>query len=273
TRAFGVHLAHALHLRLRRPETPVVLGLLGAGGAGKSTLFNALLNRERAVIDATPGTTRDALLEPLRLSARNGRAVEAMLVDLAGLDELHGAGDQGRPAPDHEAQRIAHDAIRQADLLLRVADDPHTFVNVSSSAPTIDLQTKADLQKNLGPAVVSSDADLDRHGVLRISAITGEGLDTLRTAIVNALAEKAVSVQADLLALQPRHEQAIGDAVSALRDTQALLAPAASDSHLHDIELLANTMRTALDALASLGGQLTPDEVIGRVFATFCVGK
>lgn len=234
--------------------------LVGPPSAGKSTLFNALLGEQRATIDPSPGTTRDALAEPMQLTDPNGRAVEVMLVDLAGLDEEL---SEHALAPDRDAQRVARDTIQQADLLLRLTADESHWIDPAASVPCIDVLTKIDL----------TDRPCQAHAAIAVSAHTGTGLDALRTAIVTGLADKAVSLQADLLALQPRHEQAITAAAQALRDTHALLAPAQASAHLPDIELLANAMRAALDALASLGGQLTPDEVIGRVFATFCIGK
>lgn len=234
--------------------------LVGPPSAGKSTLFNALLGKDRATIDPTPGTTRDALAEPMQFTDSTGRTVEVMLVDLAGLDDDF--SERGS-APDREAQRVAREAIEQADLVLRMSDDARRWIAPESDAPKIDVLSKCDLETHTD----------DAPEALRVSAHTGTGLDALRSAIVTGLADKAVSVQADLLALQPRHEQAITTAAHSLRETQALLDPAAASTHLPDIELLASTLRHALDALASLGGQLTPDEVIGRVFATFCVGK
>lgn len=236
--------------------------LVGPPSAGKSTLFNALLGRQRAVIDPMPGTTRDALAEPLELIDQDGRPAEVMLVDLAGLDE---ALSDHAALLDRDAQRVAQDAIKQADLVLRIADHAQAnTVIVDRNVPTLDVLTKCD---------ELTQPDNPKPAEIRVSAHSGLGLDELRRAIVDALAGRAVSIQADLLALQPRHERALRDTAEYIRATRQTLGPSVGTTHLPDIELLADTMRGGLDALASLGGQLTPDEVIGRVFATFCVGK
>lgn len=267
--------------------------LVGPPSAGKSTLFNALLGKQRATIDPAPGTTRDALAEPLQLSNSQGRTVEVMLIDLAGLDQ---AFINHELEPDRDAQSVAHDMIQQADLILRLSDQSDAWLTLDPTAPIIDVLTKQDRadeashnttrrrQSASSPchwdSTSSNNSDSSgRQGLasrlnpIYISAHAEYNLDTLRLAITQHLADKAVSLQADLLALQPRHEQAINTATDALQQTRDLLAPAAASPHLPDIELLAGSMRSALDALASLGGQLTPDEVIGRVFSTFCVGK
>jgi tRNA modification GTPase len=257
--------------------------LVGPPSAGKSTLFNALLGRQRAIIDPTPGTTRDALAEPLHLPGTDGRDVEVMLIDLAGLDETL---DSDSLQPDRDAQQVVHDRMQEADLLLHISDDARQWVDVPSSTPVLDVLTKCDrminsphrelggqVSENANPhlavGAISNEQPLEP---LFVSAHTDVGLDELKTAIVDALADQAVSIRGDLFALQPRHERAITDAAQSLKQTRTLLE-ASSTGRLPDIELLADAMRGALDALASLGGRLTPDEVIGRVFATFCVGK
>ncbi|MEM1027360.1 MAG: GTPase [Planctomycetota bacterium] len=224
--------------------------LVGPPSAGKSTLFNALLGHPRAVIDADPGTTRDVLAEPLVLP--DG---EVMLVDIAGLESADSALDR-------DVQRQAQDAIRSADLLLAVGD---AALPDETGPARLRVQTKYDLSPTEPPP--RSDAVVD----IQVSGVTGEGLDTLRRAISQRLGDRAVSIHAELLALQPRHESALREALGCLQDASEHVD---ADAHaLDEIEIVAGTIRQALDQLAGLGGQLTPDDVIGRVFSTFCVGK
>ncbi len=238
--------------------------LVGPPSAGKSTLFNALLGRERAVIDAMPGTTRDVLCEPMKLTGPGGFERELMLVDIAGLDDT----DLNIATPlDAQARAAAHTAIERADLILRVTDRTHATVCATCQAtakPTLTVYTKADLAH--APPNNNKDA-------LHVSAVTGHNLDALRDAIADKLGDLTVSISADMLALQPRHEQALHAARAQLADARERLAPQLDARALDGVELIAGHLREALDALAALGGQLTPDDVIGRVFATFCVGK
>lgn len=230
--------------------------LVGPPSAGKSTLFNALLGRARAVIDAAPGTTRDVLEEPLTLDV-DGRACEVMLVDLAGLDDAESVLDR-------DIQQRAREAIRHADLLVLVGPEETSAPATAGHSPTLRVHTKADLAP-------PGSSPPDSGGGLRVSAVTGRGLDALRKSIVERLGDRAVSVRAELLALQPRHEAALHVAQERLAEAAAHVDPRAHA--LDEIELVAGAMRCALDELAGLGGELTPDDVIGRVFATFCVGK
>lgn len=229
--------------------------LVGRPSAGKSTLFNALLGRERAVAAPMPGTTRDVLAEPLRLTLPDGRRIEVMLIDIAGLDE-------SAPAAllDAQAQAAARRAVTEADVLLQLDD----------SVPVIPPRTVA--------LRVRAKADLSPHGndvaaALSVSAATGHGLDALRARLGSVLFDRAGNLDADALVLQPRHEQALRDALDALDAALATLPPADDAAADWRPELLAASMRASLDALGALAGRLTPDDLLGRVFAAFCIGK
>jgi tRNA modification GTPase len=235
--------------------------LVGAPSAGKSTLFNALLGRTRAVIDPAPGTTRDVLCEPMTITADDRTPRELMLVDIAGLDD----STQGQGTLlDEQVQAVARRAIDRADLVVQVLDPTADAPVAPTPKPTLAVHTKADL----APSPPTDDSK-----PIHVSAVTGYNLETLRDAIADRLGDLPVSVSADMLALQPRHEQALGSATTQLAQARALLTTQLTGRSIDGVELIAGHLRQALNDLAALGGQLTPDDVIGRVFATFCVGK
>ena len=95
----------------------------------------------------------------------------------------------------------------------------------------------------------------------------------MRQIQIKLLGDRGVSVGAEVLALQPRHEGALRSALSNLNAARDLLATQLNAPAIDQIELIAAALRSGLNDLAALGGQMTPDDVIGKVFATFCVGK
>lgn len=228
--------------------------LVGQPSTGKSTLFNALLGRRRAVISPMAGTTRDIIAEPLTLTGAHGQAVEVMLVDIAGLDAAE-------TALDREVQQQARRAIDTADLILSISDGRARFTDPQAAAASVHVQTMSDLRPPSKPAA------------LAVCAVTGAGLDALRQRIAAALGDRAVSVAADLLALQPRHHAALHAALDRLRHARQLLAGQRRHRVLSHVELIAGSLRLALDDLETLGGKMTPDDVLGRIFARFCIGK
>jgi tRNA modification GTPase len=118
--------------------------------------------------------------------------------------------------------------------------------------PVLHVTTKADLLPRQVPPPE-----------LAISAVTGLGLDELRSRIAQILSDRAVTLGGEMLALTPRHRDALAGALDALREARSHTAP----------ELAAQSMRRALDHLGDLAGHITADDIIGRIFATFCIGK
>jgi tRNA modification GTPase len=229
--------------------------LVGPPNAGKSTLFNALLAKRRAVESATAGTTRDALEEYATLVTPRGR-FEIRLVDVAGLDDVSDGGD----APTHERamQERAHAAIARADLIVRCMPPGASPVPAKSGAAELTVRTKADL------GALANDG-----AALAVSARTSAGLDALRAAIVDQLASRLVATDGETLVLAGRHEAALRDALTSLHEAESLV----TNRGLRDPELVAAALRAALDALGSISGAIAPDDVLGRIFGRFCVGK
>jgi tRNA modification GTPase len=222
--------------------------LAGRPNAGKSTLFNALLGRERAVVSEVAGTTRDVLEEPLDLCQELPGAGPVLLIDLAGLD------DPATGKIDPQVQQGAGEAIRSADVIVH-CDPTGRFEPLGSAAPTIRVRTKADLPGT------------DPAGDIAVCALDHWNLPTLRRAIADAALG---SREAATLALLPRHRRALAETLRATDEARAL---AADDQSIRAPELVAGGLRAALDSLGDLTGHISPDEIVGRIFARFCIGK
>ncbi|HEX8877363.1 MAG TPA: GTPase [Phycisphaerales bacterium] len=223
--------------------------LAGKPNAGKSTLFNALLGRQRAVVSPIAGTTRDVLEEELALADAH-----ALLCDCAGIEE---AAALGVVAASMQAR--TRNAIADADLVLWCDPsgrfDPGDLPE--SRARVIRVRTKADMAH--APQAAGGDRTIE------VSALDGFNLGALRRAI----ADQALGGSRTTRSLPARHRRALASAAAWLRRA----AEAAGGDRLRHPEVIASHLRSGLDALGELTGRLTPDDVLGRVFATFCVGK
>ena len=218
--------------------------LAGRPNAGKSTLLNALAGAARAVVSDAPGTTRDALTA--RLPLRRGLAV---LTDVAGLESVSDGDDADPIAP--QMQAAAARAAAEADVLILVID-------ATDARPPVPLPRPAD-------AVVRTKADLAaalRADGLSVCATSGDGLDALRDRL-DALAFGPAT--AGTLALNSRHAREVSTARTALHR--------AADAINLGPEVVAVDLREALDALGRVTGAVTPDELLSRIFSTFCIGK
>ncbi len=230
------------------------LALVGRPNAGKSSIFNRLLDRNRAIVTPVPGTTRDTVEESLALGG-----IPIRLIDTAGLRM-----EDDEAADEAERQGIARslEALADADLVLLVHDatvpwseEERALVAGLEGRPHLVVDNKIDLEMRTheGTGIATS-------------ALTGEGIDALRAAILQEL--KAEGALADAGALNNlRQQQAVTETLHALAAAHA--ANAAGLPH----ELLLMDLHTALRALDSLTGATTPDDILGLIFSTFCIGK
>lgn len=222
--------------------------LAGRPNAGKSTLTNSLTGRERSMVSPVPGTTRDVLTAQIVL--RRGMA---RLIDVAGLDDST-SGDGATAAIEQQMQSHAQRAMREADVLVLVRD-----MSDRRSPPLLpreaDLQVASKLDL-FPPAVIG-------EGELAISAVTGLHMDRLRQEL-DRLAFGTESPAARL-AMGARHLRAIEESQIALKRARELIG--------RSPELLAADLREVLDALGQILGQVTPDDILGKIFSTFCIGK
>jgi tRNA modification GTPase len=266
------------------------IALVGRPNAGKSSLFNRLLQRDRAIVTALPGTTRDTVEESLSLGG-----VPVRLVDTAGLR-------LGNTMDEAEQQGIARsrEALADADLVLLVrdatlapSDEELALQEELAVRPHLIIKNKIDLiaqmpgakapvlggaDRGLKPAAtpgveVGFSPPLDglNEGALApaavsTSALTGQGIDDLRAAVLRELGAAGSLAEAGLLN-NLRQQEAITTALTAL----AAAAESNQNALPHEIILL--ELHTALRSLDSLTGQTTTDDILGHIFATFCIGK
>jgi tRNA modification GTPase len=218
------------------------LVFFGAANAGKSSLINALIGRDRLLVSEVAGTTRDFVEVPLRLS---GSSVH--FVDTAGL---------GVPVDALDALAMARtqSQVLEADVKIHVMDGASSL-NPSPEEADLHVLTKSDLP-----------GFKDQEGYLSVSSRTGIGLEALTRAIEKCVAS-VVPESDDALAVTERQRQALERARDRLR---------AAEFNLNDapaVEILAFEVREACQALRELLGEMTADEVLIRLFSGFCIGK
>jgi tRNA modification GTPase len=233
-----------------------IVVIAGPPNAGKSSLFNALLGRSRAIVTELPGTTRDALEAVI-----DSGKWPLRLVDTAGLRET---GDRIERLGIEVSERYLADA----HVVLACAETPHSVAETieviqrTSNAPVLPVRTKADL--------VSLREEINgRQPVIAVSAETGTGLQDLLEAIDGVLSTKHGEISPDLPMLtRARHRHALTVACSELEQFHRAWQEDKLPATIASVHL-----RTAVSTLEELIGTVEVEDVFDRVFSSFCVGK
>ena len=244
TTALGELLLECRQGQVLRDGFDVVIA--GPPNAGKSSLLNRLLAENRAIVTDIPGTTRDLLFADAELDG-----IPVRLTDTAGLRE-------GRDAVEEIGIERARGAAAAADLVLFVVDDTsHDCPSPPglSGAGIVHVRNKADLSGR-APGLAAS-------GEVRISALTGAGLDALRKVIVSAA---GVAPGEGTFLARKRHVLALSAAMEHV---------AAARSHVEQGygDLAAEEMRGAQHALGTIIGATSVEDLLGEIFSSFCIGK
>lgn len=229
--------------------------IAGRPNAGKSSLLNRLAGYDAAIVTPIAGTTRDLLRERIDIDG-----LPLHIVDTAGLRT------RTRDAIEREGMRRAREELQRADRVLFVidaADDPQAQAFAAESpqlpagVPVTLVFNKCDLaqpQVQVGQGITA----------LQLSAVTGEGIDALREHLKSAMGfagEGGGTVSA-----RARHVQALDEAAAAFERAQALLRSKQG-------ELVAEELRQAQQALAAITGEFSSDDLLGKIFGSFCIGK
>jgi tRNA modification GTPase len=241
--------------------------LMGPPNAGKSSLMNRLSGTSRSICATVAGTTRDILSAPVNL----GRS-EAILLDTAGVDKSEDEIiAQAREMTLSEAQLV--------DLLCVVIDgstriDQHFMDTIKTLATArivlvinkrdltttqqLEQQTAALEKLNIGP-------------VCSASALTGDNIDTLRKMLSDALGDQVTTTLSEAVMINERQRSAISEAMQSLGRGIALSEQSSETIDCADV--LAFELREALDQLGFVTGEVTTEDLLGQVFANFCIGK
>ncbi len=224
----------------------VTLAIAGRPNVGKSSLFNRLLERERAIVTAVPGTTRDMVSEVLNLEG-----IPLKLLDTAGIRET-----------SDEAESIgvlkSFEAVADADLTLLVID----------ASAGVTAEDRELMERAPQAMIVANKSDLTAARIaearVHCSALTGDGVPELRQAMLDSLAPGA---RESGFLTNVRHERLIREAIAALDAARG----AANQSIPHEMILL--DLYNALRPLNAITGEVTADDILNQIFSTFCIGK
>ncbi len=258
-----------LHRMLSTAETGRVLregvrvAIVGKPNVGKSSLLNALLQEDRAIVTDIPGTTRDLIEESVEW-----RGLRLTFIDTAGLRETS-------DLVEREGIRRSRMAQEESDLVLHVVD-------AAELAETGDVETQLPTLAQRELAVVNKIDLVDSSVVARfreslprqasrmvvpISAHTGEGLDKLKYAIETLFFNPSLEVGDGLIITNLRHRVALERAINGLDQALASVGDGVQP------EFVAMDLRGASDALGEIVGDITSDDILNRIFAEFCIGK
>jgi tRNA modification GTPase len=224
----------------------LTLAIVGKPNVGKSSLFNCLLEQDRAIVTDIPGTTRDLVSETAAIGG-----IPVKLYDTAGIRE--------------SSELVESLGIERS--LQAMADADLTLVVVDGSRP-INAEDQALMDRGRC-LVVRNKSDLGKQSAepYATSALTGEGIAELRAAILEAVAPRGVLEQETGFITSLRHEQLLREAVEYLEKARG--AVEAGIPH----EMLLLDLYAALRPIDAITGATTADDILNRIFSTFCIGK
>jgi tRNA modification GTPase len=235
--------------------------IVGRPNVGKSSLLNALLQKDRAIVTEIPGTTRDTLEEYLNI-----KGLPLRIMDTAGIRQVEDIAEK-------EGVRRSLKSIENADIVLAIFDgseplkeEDFEVIRKVKNKTAIYVLNKSDL-----PAVADQNSfssfDLPPSSFLRISATRGEGIEDLKDKVVSSSLKDWKEEREGVVVSNVRHKTSLEKAANSLE--KAMDALTANQP----LEIVALEMRASLDSLGEIVGAVTSEDILNRIFSDFCIGK
>jgi len=236
----------------------MVIVIAGRPNAGKSSLLNRLAGHDAAIVTAEPGTTRDVLRERIEIDG-----LPLSIIDTAGLRVAANAIEA-------EGVRRARAEMSRADRILLIVDaatgardaDPTDVGELPPAIPVTRVHNKIDLTQGVEPHIVHG---ADGSAALWLSALTGAGLELLREHLKSCVGFESAS--SGTISARRRHLEALARARRHLEEARRQLVETRSG------EIVAEELRITQAALADITGEFSTEDLLGRIFSSFCIGK
>ena len=230
--------------------------IIGRPNVGKSSLLNQLLDRDRAIVSAVAGTTRDTISEEAQI-----RGIAVVFIDTAGLQESD-------DPIEREGIRRSRESLTQADLILHVIDasealtsDDQVYLADFDGKPRILVLNKSDLPNRL------DQTESKGSPIVSVSCLNGQGIEPLKESIRNLVWDGDITSEMLEVMINSRHQEALRRANDSLRTAlEQLLAGT-------PLDLVALDLRIGTNAVGEIVGQTTTEDLLDSIFSTFCIGK
>ncbi len=234
--------------------------LYGKPNVGKSSLINALLGKKRTLVSEIPGTTRDVIADILEI-----RGIRFKLMDTAGMDD-------SEEVVLSEAMEKTRSTLKKAQVILLVFDGNFNIDEQLRAMKLDDLTGNAIIVINKCDLLKSSSfpelpAELKKYPLVHTSALTGEGLERLKGTLVESVLGGRVNLSGSAPIFNVRQREALQRSLQSIQQTME------SVSNNESYEFVALDLRTAIDVLGEIVGEVTTEDILSKIFSEFCIGK